>query len=185
MKPIQVTVCCWLTLRLPEYIFELNASDSELGQAVVDSLQKSRHLSIEEAEKVYAESSENYYKWVDRMKARFGYKTKQAMFKKMDSCDIELEEETIIIRPSHHERIECRIATKGGKADYVRVSADTPPEEIGSALRLAFSRCKAMSASFPQPLLLNRHLYAITYNWTFSQIISRTKRWNIYSANYT
>lgn len=45
------------------------------------------------------------------------------------------------IRPSRHEKLEGWGGTGIGGSDHVVISANSTPEQIGFALRLAFSRC--------------------------------------------
>jgi hypothetical protein len=124
-----------------DFSFNISVSDEELGKAVVESLKNSRFLELEKAYQLYDLCKESYPQWVAGLMEKYGYKTKRALFKNMLSCGMRLENGVIIIRPSHHETLEGWGSGKITEKDYVHVSFDAPPEEIGAALRLAFSRC--------------------------------------------
>ena len=83
-----------------------------------------------------------YENWIASMKKQFGYKTKKRMFANMKSCIISSVDGLVTISPSHHERLEGWSGLrKNDEESKVRLPLDSPPEEIGAALRLAFSRC--------------------------------------------
>ena len=74
---------------------------------------------------------------------RHGYKTKQALFKNMATCHIEVavDEERMKIAPMHHDRLESWSRTKDDDIEDVFLRADSSPDTVGQALLLAFSRC--------------------------------------------
>ncbi|MDX3995096.1 contact-dependent growth inhibition system immunity protein [Pseudomonas aeruginosa] len=63
------------------------------------------------------------------------------MFKDMKNCSVELVKDTLIIQPSHHEKLEAWSGKGITESDYVVVSVNSSPGEVGAALRLAISRC--------------------------------------------
>jgi hypothetical protein len=128
----------------PQHDMRLDVGDEELGAAVLDCLSKSRFLDTEELRAKlfdYETGQRNYAAWIERLMQFGGYKTKRVLFKKMMSCSIEQEDDTITIRPSHHEKLEGWSGKGLTDADNVVVSASAPPEAIGAALREAFRRC--------------------------------------------
>ena len=126
-----------------QYVFVLDASDEDLGRAVLDALANSRFLTLEEAEVFfdYRLVAQRYEEWVKSLMDRFAYKTRRAMFKDMKSCAIECEDGRIVIRPSNHQKLEGWGGHGIAPEDHVSIPADSPPQEIGAALRLALSRC--------------------------------------------
>lgn len=126
---------------VPEYLLEPHASDEEVGTAVLKALQQSRFLSFEEEGDLMENATPNYKAWVEKLMKQYGYKTKRALFKNMKSCGIDQNKNVITIRPSHHEKLEAWDGEGFTESDYVKIPADSPPAEIGAALRLAFSRC--------------------------------------------
>ncbi|MBS0271758.1 MAG: CdiI family contact-dependent growth inhibition immunity protein [Proteobacteria bacterium] len=124
-----------------EYLLSPEASDEELGCAVLGSLRQSRFLSFEEEGYLLENATSNYKLWVEKLMTTYGYKTKRALFKNMKSCGVECKDNIITIRPSNHEKLEGWSGDGISQEDYVKVPSDSPPAEIGRALRLAFSRC--------------------------------------------
>jgi hypothetical protein len=59
----------------------------------------------------------------------------------MKSCDIECSGGIITIGPTKHEKLEGWGRTKGDGIEDVVIPPNSPPAEVGAALRLAFSRC--------------------------------------------
>lgn len=59
----------------------------------------------------------------------------------MKNCSVELVKDTLIIQPSHHEKLEAWSGKGITESDYVVVSVNSSPGEVGAALRLAISRC--------------------------------------------
>jgi len=88
----------------------------------------------------YKKTAERYAEWTKDLMARYGYKTKRALFKNMKNCSIAKMSGVITIKPSHHEKLERWTSEKDEFEDVV-IPAESTPAEIGAALRLAFSRC--------------------------------------------
>ena len=124
-----------------ECLLNPNTSNRTLGNSILDSLNNSRPLSDKEFLKINSNLKTNYDAWVEKLKKLYGYKTKKALFRKMNNCWIQLDENIILIEPSYHERLE---GWSGMDEEHtVKIPADSSPEDIGAALRLAFSRCKS------------------------------------------
>lgn len=126
----------------PEHIFAPDVSDMELGQALLSALSLSRLIEFNDPAYTNEAQEESYQAWIKEKMARFGYKTKTSLFKDMDSCGIVIKDGFLIISPSYHDRLEGWSEKFIDEKDYVRVPADSSPEAVGAALRLAFSRCK-------------------------------------------
>ncbi|MFC5694173.1 contact-dependent growth inhibition system immunity protein [Pseudomonas sp. GCM10022186] len=132
-----------------------DASDQAVGEALLDALSKSRFVLPEPRKDVWIhpeatfdselydfDASEQRYKdWISQLMEKYGYKTKRALFKDMKNCDIESFSGKIIIGPSHHEKLEGWSGKGLSEADNVIIPTTSTPEEVGVALRLAFSRC--------------------------------------------
>jgi hypothetical protein len=129
-----------------EYLLEPEISDKALGDVVLNSLKQSRFLSIEEATELRINGKENYENWVKKIMTKYGYKTKRALFKNMKNCSLDLRNNIILIEPTNHEKLEAWGGDGISESDYVKIPADSPPEAIGKALRLAFSRCTGMGS---------------------------------------
>jgi hypothetical protein len=126
-----------------DIILGLDADDTALGVAVREALASSRFLSPKEAMMFldYRTKGDEYEKRVNSLMGMHGYKGKIAMFKNMKSCSITLEKGTIEIRPSIHKTLDGWVRYKSDGIEDVLVPADSPSHTIGTALRLAFSRC--------------------------------------------
>jgi len=122
---------------------EPDVDNLTLGQAVLEALNASRIIPAEEAYDFgdFGWRSNMYKEWIQSAMNKFGYKTKRALFKNMDNCGIKMLGDKITMHPRHHEKLEAWSATENGDKDNVIIPADSSPEEIGAALRLAFSRC--------------------------------------------
>ena len=83
-----------------------------------------------------------YKKWITQIMEDFNYKNKRAMFKNMLRCDVRQLKGMITIGPSVHDRLDGWSGNGIAESDYVIIPDNSTHEEIGAALRLAFSRCK-------------------------------------------
>lgn len=128
-----------------QLLLPLDASDSDLGAAVLDALAHSRFLRPWERSKSDAAlfdmeaGRKRYEKWVARLMKACGYKTRRSLFNKMASCTVDRREGRVTIMPLVQVKSE-RWGGIGEDANVI-ISADSSPDEIGTALRLAFSRC--------------------------------------------
>ncbi len=126
-----------------QHYLEPDASDETLGAAVLDALDRSRFLSIEEADDFFnlKRSQERYEEWKRSVMQRYGYKTKRALFKDMASCDIQMAGGNITLVPTNHDRLEGWGREKGDGIEDVVITEGSSAAEVGAALRVAFSRC--------------------------------------------
>lgn len=133
-----------------QHLLSPDACDLVLGEAVQDALAHSRWVLPARREGLtFPEGVEfdisvghfkvNYPAWVSALMERYGYKTKRALFKGMQSVSIESKNGVLTFTPSHHAKLE---AWEGvGEDANVVISAASTPQETGVALRLALSRC--------------------------------------------
>ncbi|MCA0371180.1 MAG: CdiI family contact-dependent growth inhibition immunity protein [Proteobacteria bacterium] len=126
----------------PEHVLMPDASNLELGRALLSALSLSRLIALDDPAYTNEACAARYDAWVKEKMDRFGYKTKSAFFRQMDNCSIEIRDGVLTISPSYHYRLDGWSGDFIDKKDYVRIPADSSPEEVGAALRLAFSRCK-------------------------------------------
>jgi hypothetical protein len=125
-----------------QHLLPPQASDEELGNAVLDALSRSRIVKTAEAPELYVgrdEREREYRDWIARLMQRYGYATKRALFKKMKSCSIDRRKGGMIsFFPKDHKQLETWELLEGAEVTLADGSA---PEQVGAALRLAFSRC--------------------------------------------
>ena len=126
-----------------QHLLAPDASNEALGFALLDALAHSRAIAIEEIPAYfnYERCIAQYAEWVKNLMQRYGYKSKRALFKNMMSCGVDSKHGVITIRPSNHSKLEGWNGDGISKEDHVVISTNKSPEEIGAALRLAFSRC--------------------------------------------
>lgn len=127
-----------------EHFLPPNVSDRALGEAVQDAVSRSRFLSLEECDTFFHPDvcKREHEEWLEMMRERFGYKTKRALYKGMKNVTVQQAYDVLKFSPSHQERSLDYWSGKGlGPEDDVTIPATATPEEIGAALRLAFSRC--------------------------------------------
>ncbi|XAV88527.1 MAG: contact-dependent growth inhibition system immunity protein [Candidatus Symbiodolus clandestinus] len=127
-----------------QHMLGLDVDDLALGNTLLDALAHSRFLLPKDDPDLfsYEKTAERYQQWVTEIMAHYGYKSRRAMFKDMQTCGIEKKFGLITILPSNHDRLEGWSGTGIKETDHVVISEHSSPSEIGAALRLAFSRCR-------------------------------------------
>ncbi|USO01585.1 MAG: CdiI family contact-dependent growth inhibition immunity protein [Alphaproteobacteria bacterium] len=120
-------------------------SDKEVVNVLMEALQKSRELSASEYNKIVAEEKNGEAKKeLESLIKKLGYKEKKEYYKGLRSISVEKDRCELRFIPSHQENLYGYGPTAGGEKDYVIIPADSSPEEIGKALRLAISRCTSV-----------------------------------------
>jgi hypothetical protein len=126
-----------------DVILGCDADDNALGVALREALASSRLLSPEEAMKFldYRTSGTEYEERLKSLREMHRYQNQSVMFANMRCCNITLSQGTIEIRPMVHEAFDGWGRTKNDGIENVLIPSNSDFHEIGSALRLAFSRC--------------------------------------------
>ncbi|WP_301818793.1 contact-dependent growth inhibition system immunity protein [Neisseria maigaei] len=127
----------------PPHILPLDTDNETLGTTVLQALANSRTFVYDSPEDQDFFDTEKfrqrYEDWVANLCGNLGYKTRRALFKNMMSVDIWLHNGCLKISPSRHVKPEAWDAID---TDNVILSLDNSPEEIGTGLKLALSRCR-------------------------------------------
>ena len=125
-------------------LLPLGVSNEELGQVTLLALSKSRIIDVSEIGTFFNIDNvmKRYNAWVADLMAKYNYKTKRALFKKMMRCSIEISDGRLTISPSCHEKLEAWSGKGISDDDRVVLSVNSTTEEIGAGLRLALSRCR-------------------------------------------
>lgn len=157
-KLISIRACieCGLIKMNPKatpYYLNIDSSFQKIGASILASLKESENLTYEESLVLFPESKKFYDEWVQELAQKCGYKTKRATFQRMANIAIDKEGDTIILHPSHHDKLEGWGATFRGEADHIHIPAASPPEKIGEAFWEALRRCTG-----PRPDFLNSPL---------------------------
>lgn len=137
-----------------QYLLSVDVSDVSLGEAVQSALAASRFVLAERREGVWIHpeatfdrrlydpmlTEQRYVEWTKRLMSKFDYKSKRELFKGMKNCSIKSTAGVLTISPTIRERMEGW----AGMPDDEDVVAPTgsSPLEVGSAVRLALSRCR-------------------------------------------
>ncbi|PHM72341.1 contact-dependent growth inhibition system immunity protein [Xenorhabdus sp. KJ12.1] len=121
-----------------------DASDKDLGFTVRQALSKSRLVDPEDDDFFHRDRIEiRSKKWIAEVMEKWGYKTKRALFKKMNKCFVKRLEDEITITPEAHEKLDTWGA-KGMSADCnITLPDNVTDEELGKAIKEAFTRCKS------------------------------------------
>jgi hypothetical protein len=126
-----------------EHLLSPEVDDSELGAAILDALAASRFVTPQEDLSLFDFRlvTERYEAWLAALIAKYGYKSKSALLKKMNNCGIERCDGVIEIHPRCHENLETWTGTGISRDDHVVVRSDSPLVEVGAAARIALGRC--------------------------------------------
>ncbi|WP_445375889.1 contact-dependent growth inhibition system immunity protein [Photorhabdus tasmaniensis] len=128
----------------PRHLLAPDANNKDIGETLIQALSDSRTLtSLDERVAFFdlEKGKQQYAAWIAMLIEKYGYKTKRALFKGMKRCSIHGVNSLITMRPSYHEKLEAWSGDRIKESDYVVLPIDSSSEEIGAALRLAFSRC--------------------------------------------
>ena len=125
-------------------LLPIDVSDEELGQVTLLALAKSRILDVNELGPLINRDNvkKRYDAWVADLMAKYNYKTKRALFKKMMQCSVEIRDGRLTISPFCHEKLEAWSGKGLSEDDDVVLPVNSTTEEIGAGVRLAFSRCR-------------------------------------------
>lgn len=118
-------------------------SDDELGFATLKALSESKVIDPDDTDYFDCDRGDAIFaSWTEDIMRAFNYKTKRSMFKNMLNCGVCQLNGVITITPTIHNRLDGWSGNGIAESDYVIIPDNSTPEEIGAALRLAFSRCK-------------------------------------------
>ncbi|MFP3550584.1 contact-dependent growth inhibition system immunity protein [Paraburkholderia sp. SIMBA_049] len=84
--------------------------DEVPGSAMMDALTASCFLHPNDHHEFFdirGRVVHQYEDWVKTVMAAYGYKTRRALFKEMKNCGIEERDGVVMMRPTHHEKLEA------------------------------------------------------------------------------
>ncbi|MCO8579475.1 contact-dependent growth inhibition system immunity protein [Burkholderia multivorans] len=128
----------------PMHFLDTSADDETLGRCLVDALSNSRFITPQQREEYplffdFRLVGEQYKKKVEALLVRYGYKTKQSLFKTMILCNARVVDGVLSLGPTRHDKLE---AWEGlGDDEKIVLPFDSSDTEIGAALRVALDRC--------------------------------------------
>ncbi|WP_197388765.1 contact-dependent growth inhibition system immunity protein [Ralstonia pseudosolanacearum] len=126
----------------PHYLSP-DVGDAALGSALRAALASSKHVSVEEFQKIWnsgvIENIESERD--DWIKKQYGYKTKRAMYKNMDTCNVSGIDDRVKIQPTHQKTLDGYTVRKDEGPFPLYVPGAAADAELGAALREGFKRC--------------------------------------------
>jgi len=128
---------------VPEHLLLPTTAEEEIGRALLDALSRSRILAPKENREFFSfeRAGERYEEWVKKIMARYGYKTRRAMFVNMKQCWMHIENDAIHLQPTNHVKLEAWEGKKKDMPETVVIPATSSAFEVGAALKEAFNRC--------------------------------------------
>jgi hypothetical protein len=126
----------------PAHVLAPDASDEDLGHALLAALSLSRLLDFDDPAYTDEVVEERYKEWIHDMMKSYGYKTERALFRKMDTCGAMIRDGVLTIRPSYHYALGGWSGDFITEEDYIKIPENSPATAVGAALRLALGRCK-------------------------------------------
>lgn len=125
------------------FLLAPNATNSEIGQAVLSALDNYKQLAEKEIGTFFdLENVErDYTNWVTNLVEKFKYKNRKALFQSMKHCTVNRENGTITFQPTRHEKLEAWSGTGIKREDFVAIQASDSLEEVGKAATTAMERC--------------------------------------------
>ena len=117
--------------------------DATLRKLVRDSLVVSRRVSVEEFQTIFHSGVvQKIEKERDAWAMKhYGYKTKRAMYRNMDTCSVAIVGDQIEIQPTNQESLDEYAVGKDEGPFPLYVPATASDAELGAALREGFKRC--------------------------------------------
>jgi len=145
---IIVTLSGYRSLRMDfsveDYIMGESTPNEELGLKAVLAARAGRVVPPDDAEFYNLEKSNmRYDAWVAKSVKALKFKSKRAFYKNKNRCGFNIKDEIITIKPSNHVKNDAWSGDGIKEEDKVKLPESSSYEDIGAAIRLAFTRCKS------------------------------------------
>jgi CDI immunity protein len=120
-----------------------DATEEELGKSLLQAIGSSRFLKPDEIDEFFNLNRimKSDSDWIASLLDRYK-KSKRNLFKNMALCNVTVTTGEMEISPMRHEKLDAWGREKDDGIEDIILQADSPPEEIGRSLRIAFSRCR-------------------------------------------
>jgi len=127
----------------PPHYLPPDADDVTLGRTMREALSGSKNVCVEEFQKIFhsgvvQQLQKEQDAWAMQ---RYGYKTKRAMYLRMDCCWINVADGQIEIKPTLHKGLDSYSGISNDGPEIQHVSVAISDAELGAALREGFKRC--------------------------------------------
>lgn len=128
---------------VPPIFLSPDADDLTLGQQLRRALQASKRVSPEEFQKIWrsggiSKLEDSRQEWTMQ---HYGYKSRRAMLKSMDTCSVSVTDGEIEIQPTHQKSLDGYTVTKDEGPFPLSVPEGASDVSLGAALREGFKRC--------------------------------------------
>lgn len=131
------------------YYFGVDASDSELGEAVLSAISDSRFVTPEDFETEddfraffsFKTAALRVEEWVQEVMRKFNYGSRRRMFKPMKFCAIKYEDDEIRMSPMNQVKPEAWSGKLPGKEQREILPGSSNAVDVGAALRRCLANC--------------------------------------------
>jgi hypothetical protein len=124
----------------PEFFFDLEEDESNLGLSLFSALKYSHFITLEESTHMGMDKK-SYPNWIKRTMKQYGHKTKGDMFKPMFSCGVSEEKDNFLFSPTHQCALNSWEGTKETEANKFTIPLTATAAEMGAALRRCLGLC--------------------------------------------
>ncbi|TNH03705.1 contact-dependent growth inhibition system immunity protein [Testudinibacter sp. TR-2022] len=125
----------------------VDVDDKMLGKSAKEALLKSREIPLDEFYKIFNSGEAQLFgkKIEQQLQECFGYKSRKAIYKYMDSLSVDMEEVFSIV-PNHQDSLDgyTAVKKKDGTAIEFEYSLEISDEELGMKIREAFKYCTSI-----------------------------------------
>lgn len=136
-----------------EIYLDSSACDERLGEAVLACLAQSRFVAPYADKRVNPEAGvdaelydpvrigERYESWVKEMMAKYGYKSRRALFAGLRNCQVASADGEIVMTPTYRDGKEGWSGFSGEDRG-LKIESVAAPVDVGAALRRALGDCQ-------------------------------------------
>jgi hypothetical protein len=127
----------------PSIFLQRDAAPEEIGEAVLNTLQRYKVLGPDELATFYnLEKLEGAYRlWVQDLLDQYNYPNKKALFKNMKHCHLRLQDGYLAITPTKRRGLEAWVGTGQGGQDEIHITEASGMDVFGRGVLLALKRC--------------------------------------------
>lgn len=120
----------------------------ELGKNVKEVLANSRVLDRSEINDFFDNDriEKEDLECLEIMIKLFGKRNKASLYKSLMKCPLHLQKGILSMRPTKHDRSEWYSGLSINDKELVYIPLNSSDEDIGNALKLAFTRCTGVGA---------------------------------------
>lgn len=132
----------------PPYYLPPDVDDATLGRTLRAALAASKLVSVDEFQKIFHSGVvQRVGEEHDALAMKqYGYKTKRAMYRKMNCCWLSVSGGQIEIKPTHHKSTDGYSGISNDGPEILHLPISITDAELGAALREGFSRCTSAIA---------------------------------------